>query len=101
MPDICTNMLYLSTEDRELRDVLVETISQKFDCNEINPAGNNGCGINFNSRWTFPHREMEEMTKGLPEENDLYIRVHSYEFGCEYVGFNIYTNGEWCNKFAD
>ena len=24
-----------------------------------------------------------------------------YEFGREYVGFNIYTGGEWCDKLAD
>jgi hypothetical protein len=44
---------------------------------------------------------MEELTKDLPEGNDLYIRVLSHEFGCEYVGFNVYADGEWHDKLAD
>ncbi|MDR0700239.1 MAG: hypothetical protein LBG28_13650 [Tannerella sp.] len=81
----------------------MESVRQSFRCDSV--LYDNGevfeCEIEFDSRWTFPHREMEELTKDLPEGNDLYIRVLSYEFGCEYVGFNIYADGEWHDKFAD
>ena len=104
MANICTNMLYLSTKDKHLRNAAILLISRLFRCNNIRQSDNGeifDCEIEFDSSWTFPHKKMEELTKGLPQENDLYIRVLSYEFVCEYVGFNIYTAGEWCDKFAD
>jgi hypothetical protein len=103
MANICTNRLYLFTKDKDLRDRLMHSIRQIFRCDSV--MYDNGeifdCEIEFDSRWIFPQKEMEELTKDLPKENDLYIRVLSYEFGCEYVGFNIYANGEWRNKFAE
>jgi hypothetical protein len=101
MPNTCTNILYLFTSDEKLRDRLVETISRTFNSNDINLIGEDICEMNFDSRWTFPYAEMEDLTKGLPTDNELYIRVLSYEFGCEYIGFNIYANGEWHDRFAD
>ncbi|GAB6010464.1 hypothetical protein [Dysgonomonas reticulitermitis] len=103
MANICTNKLYLSTKDRDLRDRLKESIRQSFSCDTV--LYGNGkvfdCEIEFDSKWTFPQGEMEKLTGGIPRESDLYIRVLSYEFGCEYVGFNIYADGEWRDKFAD
>jgi hypothetical protein len=103
MANICTNKLWLSTEDRQLRDTLVNSIRQSFHCvdEQLLDSSDFACEIEFDLRWTFPQTEMEALTKGLPEDNDLYIRVLSHEYGCEYVGFNIYTSGEWCDKFAD
>jgi hypothetical protein len=102
MANICTNKLYLSTGSWKLRDSVMKSIRQSFRCGSV--LYDNGevfeCEIEFDSRWTFPRGEMEDLTKGLPEENDLYIRVLSYEFGCEYVGFNIYADGEWQDKLA-
>lgn len=103
MANICTNLLYLSTKDRPLRDTLMRAIRQSFHCNSVLFLNGKvfNCEIEFDSRWTFPQKEMEALTKGLPEENDLYIRVLSHEFCCEYVGFHVYASGEWCDKLAD
>ena len=102
MANICTNQLYLSTENRVLRDDLINSIRQSFECGDpqMGDEKNFDCEMEFDSRWTFPYEKMYELTKGLPEDNNLYIRVLSYEFGCEYVGFNIYSDGEWCDKLA-
>jgi len=104
MANICTNTLYLSTGDMKLRDSIIDTLRNTFNCNEVHAFDNSEifeCEIEFDSRWTFPFKEMEELTENLPEGNDLHIYVVSYEFGCEYVGFNIYALGEWRDKFAD
>jgi hypothetical protein len=104
MANICTNKLYLSTKDKQLFDNLIESITDSFYCSDLQPIESDDifdCEIEFNSNWTFPHKKMEELTNELPQENDLYIRVLSYEFDCEYVGFNIYASGEWRDKFAD
>ena len=103
MANICTNMLYLSTGDQQLRDTLIRSIERKFtscDVQSYEEGSDFDCDMEFESRWIFPYEEMEALTKELPEDNDLYIRVLSYEFGCEYVGFNIYASGEWCDKLA-
>ena len=102
MANICTNKLYLQTKNRRLRDTLTKSIRKSFFCNDIlyNDDDVFRCEIEFDSRWTFPHSKMETLTQKLPKKNDLYIRVLSYEFDCEYVGFNIYTDGEWQNRFA-
>jgi hypothetical protein len=103
MANICTNRLYLSTRDKDLRNRLKQSIRQSFRCDSVLYWDGEvfDCEIEFDSRWTFPHSEMEELTKDLPEGNGLYIRVLSYEFGCEYVGFNVYANGEWHDKLAN
>jgi hypothetical protein len=102
MANICTNKLYLSTKDKQLRDRLIDEIWESFNCvdEQMFDGSDFACEIEFDSRWTFPHREMEALTETLPEDNDLYIRVLSYELDCEYIGFNIYATGEWHDKFA-
>jgi len=101
MANICTNKLYLTTKDKVLRDSMTESIAKTFNCNDINSIDGKifECEIDFDSKWTFPYKEMEKMTQELPEGNDLYIRVLSYEFNCDYIGYNIYSSGEWCDKF--
>lgn len=59
----------------------------------------------FDSKWTFPYDTMEKLTKQLQKEypnecKDLYIRCLSFEFGCEYVDYMVYRNGEWHSKIA-
>jgi hypothetical protein len=102
MANICTNVLYLSIKDKNLRDKLVEEIKDKFDYNDINLSDDDTfeCEMNFFSRWTFPQEEIDKLIEGLEEENDLYLRVLSYEFGCDYVGYNIYKSGEWCDMLT-
>ena len=104
MANVCTNKLYLETKDKELRESLVEAITELFFCYDVNEFDNDeifNCEMEFDSKWTFPKKEMEELTNTLPKENDLSIRVLSHEFANEYVGFHIYTNGEWCDKLAE
>jgi hypothetical protein len=102
MANICTNKLYLTTRDKDLRDALMKSIREAFRCDSVLYWDGEAfeCEIEFDSRWTFPQKEMEDLTKDIPEESGLYIRVLSYEFACEYVGFNIYADGEWHDKLA-
>ena len=74
MANICTNKLYLSTKDKHLRNAAMLLISQLFNCNDIQQSGNGeifDCEIEFESRWTFPHKKMEELTNGLSKEDNL------------------------------
>ena len=102
MANICQNTLYLTTRDKTLRDSVKKLIEETFTCNDSKSIDGEvfECKIKFDSRWIFPYKEMEELSKKFAEGNDLHIHVISYEFGCEYVGFNIYAYGEWRDKFA-
>jgi len=103
MANICTNILYLSTKSAELRDTVKKSIVESLPCYSADTSDREvfDCSIEFESRWIFPHSEMEKITEELPKENDLYIRVLSHEFGCDYVGYNVYSQGEWTDKFAN
>ena len=104
MANVCTNRLYLETKDKERGNNLIEAMCELFYCSDVEPIENDEalwCEMEFDSKWKFPKEKMEELTKELPEENDFYIRVLSHEFANEYIGFHIYTNGEWCDKLAD
>ncbi len=102
MANICDNMLYLSTSSKENYSKLVERIQKGFECYNVSElTENESCEIDFESKWTFPHKEFKKLTDEIGQDDSLYIRVLSYEFGCEYVGFNIYRDGEWTNKLCD
>lgn len=104
MANSCTNTLYASTRDCKLRDSLTELIQNIFGSKELHKFDNGEvfeCKIEFESCWRFPCEEMEKLMQEFPDDNDFYIHVVSYEFGCEYVGFNIYSLGEWRDKFVD
>jgi len=104
MANVCTNRFFLATNSKQLRENLIEMMCESFYCSDVNEFDNGeifNCEMIFDSKWTFPKEKMEELTKELPEENDLFIRVVSEEFQNEYIGFHIYTNGEWCDKLAD
>ncbi|MDR0832612.1 MAG: hypothetical protein LBN93_00240 [Candidatus Symbiothrix sp.] len=77
-------------------------MEETFSCDVVNNNEEDDYReIDFDSRWTFPSEEMEQLTVSLSNADDLYIRVLSYEFGNDYVAYNIYTSGEWCDKLAD
>jgi hypothetical protein len=104
MANVCTNQLYLQTKDKQLGNSLIEAMTEMFYCSDVQPVEDDEllwCQMEFDSRWVFPQKEMEELTKNLPKGNDLFIRVHSYELNCDYVGLNKYTDGEWCDKLAE
>lgn len=101
MANICDNKLYLSTENETTYNSLVENIENQFECigkSERKEEGEYECEIDFESKWTFPHKIFEEITDAIGEDDSLYIRVLSYEFGCDYVGYNIYSDNEWADK---
>lgn len=59
--------------------------------------------IEFESKWTFPYDNMEKLAEQLQKEypkecTNLYMRCLSFEFGCEYVDYMIYSNSEWNSK---
>ena len=99
MANICENRLFLSTENEKNYKFLVEKIEEQLACYDVSEVEEGkSCEINFESHWTFPNKIFEEITNGIGQDGSLYIRVLSYEFGCDYVGYNIYQDNEWTDK---
>ena len=99
MANICENRLFLSTENKKNYKFLVGKIEKLFECYNISEhEGDKSCEIDFESRWTFPDKIFQELTDEIGLDDSLYIRVLSYEFGCDYVGYNAYQNNEWIDK---
>jgi hypothetical protein len=72
-------MLYLSTKDKDLGNKLMYSIRQSFRYDSVIYWDEEffNCEIEFDSRWIFPQKAMEKLTKDIPQGNDLYIRVLS------------------------
>lgn len=100
MANICENRLFLSTENKEIYKKMLSSIDNDMSCCDVNEMDDNRCEINFESRWVFPQEYFEELIKDIEDET-LYIRVLSYEFGCDYVGYHVYQGGEWTDKLAE
>lgn len=94
MANICTNMFYCSSDKEQNIRKIEQFISEQFGWDGCD-AEDNSLEGEFGSRWSFPESVMEELISTFDEDDTLYIRVLSYEFGCEYVSFRVYRNGEW------
>jgi hypothetical protein len=99
----CINRLYFLAGSRTLRDSFARSIRKAFNCRDTECSDGKTfvCETEFESEETFPEKEMKELTEILPKGNGAYICIRSYEYGCEYVEVNIYSCGEWNEKFVD
>ncbi len=96
MANICTNIFYCSTESRENLKKVEEFLDTNFydwDCWSMEE--DDFIEGLFDSNWVFPEELFEELIKDIGDDDSLYIRVLSYEFGLEYAGFRIYRNNDW------
>jgi hypothetical protein len=107
MANICTNRFYLSCEKNldKYIDFIQPVISEwngDIDCvyYDYTEKENSGGYIEgyFDSKWTFPNYLKEDLEKVVSEEDKLYFRCLSEEYGCGYVGMNIFENGAWWDE---
>lgn len=95
MANICSNIFYCSTNNAENYKKIETFLTDDFQCDYIDSNDEDFIEAAFDSKWTFPESAFEELVGSLAPDDGLYIRVLSYEFGCEYVSYRIYKNGEW------
>ena len=97
MANICENKFYISSENQKT----IRVISKKLEVifterlnGEI--TYNDGYSVEgyFDSKWVFPTMIFEELFKNI-EDDTLYMRCLSEEYGCGYVAMNIYDGGQW------
>lgn len=95
MANICNNDFYLASND----SANIEYAEEWFENSDlefyIETIDNDCIEGTFSSRWTFPDELMQEFVGGIPNKEDIYIRVMSIEYGCHYHEMMIYEGEEW------
>lgn len=97
MANICSNDFLISFEGDELGDKICEKLDKLFNESldgEITYSDEGIIEGYFDSRWTFPMHLFEDF---FDEFNDdtIYMRCLSTEYGCQYVAMNIYRYIAW------
>ena len=99
MANICENKFYIYCDSESVIEKIVEKLDTLFEDTldgEISYAMDNAIEGYFDSRWAFP----EDIFNNFFEEfNDdsIYMRCLSEEYGCGLVSMNIYVDGQWKN----
>ena len=98
MANICENKFYIYCSEEN-----TEKISNKLE--ELFSDTLNG-GITyedesiiegyFDSRWCFPDEIFNDFFEEFEDDEDLYMRCLSEEWGMNLCSMNIYKNGAWC-----
>lgn len=97
MANICENKFYIYSSFIEDTEAIVNKLEKLFEeelNGEITYVDEFVIEGYFNSSWMFP----DEIFKNFFEEFDdeeLYMRCLSEEYGCGLVSMNIYRDGNW------
>lgn len=90
MANICNNLFYAYSEDKNNLNTIKEFF-ENWESADIEESDEN-IDILFDSKWTFPEENMEELFQLIPNKEDIYMRCLSYEFG------NMYYSLWECDK---
>lgn len=92
MANICTNELFITTEDASNYSYLLEKVEYKL-LGDVYHTTEEDIEASFESKWDFPLYEFTMIIENLPNKKDesLYLRVFSYEHGNYYHEYNVYT----------
>lgn len=101
MANICYNKFYIYTPTEEINKSICEKLKNiaedylydidiTYDDEEIIEGY-------FESRWVFPMHIFENFFDEFDNE-EIYMRCLSEEYGCNYVAMNIYLNKQWLHE---
>lgn len=93
MANICTNLMYICSEDRQNIDAAVNFF-HNWPYSDIEDS-DTSVDVLFNSKWTFPEEEMNKLYESIPNKADIYMRCLSYEFGNLYHTLWVCDENGW------
>lgn len=99
MANICENKFYIYCDSESVIEKIVEKLDTLFEDTldgEISYATENAIEGYFDSRWAFPEDIFNDFFKEF-DDDSLYMRCLSEEYGCGLVSMNIYVDGQWKN----
>jgi len=94
MANYATNLFFATTENEQDLDKIEVFLNDNFgDC--YLERADDALEGEFSSRWAYPEELIDELVAALETKDSIYIRVLTYEMGCEYVSFRTYSQGKW------
>ncbi len=97
MANICENKFYVSYDNMEIKEQLENKFDKLFETElngEITYTDEGIIEGYFDSKWDFPDKVFKDFFNDL-ENNGIYMRCLSEEYGCGYVAMNIFRNDHW------
>ena len=97
MANICDNKFYIFCEDEGVLNDIIEKLENTFGDQldgEISYSDENMIEGYFDSKWCFPDQIFDDFFNEF-DDDSIYMRCLSEEYGCGLVSMNIYTNGQW------
>jgi UV DNA damage repair endonuclease len=95
MSNCCNNEIYVQSKDENNIKYVEDYITKNFCFADLYCDGPDYIEMAFESKWTFPDELMMEMTKDIPNKEDIYIRCMSIELGNYYHELWVFENNEW------
>lgn len=93
MSNICSNTFYTCSEDRQNIDTIINFFYD-WPYAEIEDS-DTSIDCYFESKWTFPEAEMNELYEKLPNKDDINMRCLSVEYGCLYHALWVCDKDGW------
>lgn len=97
MANICENKFHIYSSSTKNIEAIVNKLEKLFkeELNgEITYVDDFVVEGYFDSRWNFPDEVFESFFDEF-EDEELYMRCLSEEYGCNLISMNIYRDGGW------
>lgn len=94
MANICENTMHICTESKKNIAYIGRFLTKNFPGAVIEDQ-ESYLEIHFDSKWTFPEDEMDELYKEMPDKDDISITCLSIEWGDFYAQFNFMDKDGW------
>ena len=93
MSNICDNTFFAYSDDPQNLEVIKDFFEDQYegDLEECD----NSINCYFESKWTFPEAEMNELYEKLPNKDDIDMRCLSVEYGCLYHALWVCDKDGW------
>ncbi len=98
MANYATNIFHASTENEQDLDKIEAFLDENF--NGYVERNDDTINAEFDSRWEYPEKEIDELVANLEVKDKIYIRILTYELEDEYVSFRIFSQGKWNIKLS-
>lgn len=98
MANYATNIFHASTENKQDLNKIEAFLDDNFN-GFVNRYGDT-VDAEFDSRWEYPEKAINELIALLAAKDKIYIRILTYELEDEYVSFRIFSQGKWNIKLS-
>ena len=97
MANICENKFLIACDNEEILEKISNKLEELFNDvldGEITYEDNMIIEGFFDSRWCFPDEAFNNFFTEF-EDDSIYMRCLSEEYGCQYVAMNVYKDSSW------